>query len=186
MSELNIFAPASFENAGASIYKFASRVEIASAGSAGTSARLQSDGMTIVGVGRGRLPSKFGSHFCSASSSSDTSSRICLSVSTAPVSGSSAAACTTSSGSEYFSARNASVWTLMFVRFRAAHCGGRLPTYVGCSPEPSANIGSSDTQSSGRFVISRLLRRLPLNLTGGRARSPRLCTIRIRPSAAAV
>ena len=81
--------------------------EIASAGSVGTSARWQSFGMTIVGVGRWRFPSKSGSHFCSAPSISVTISRISFRVQTAPQSGSSAAACTKSSGSLYFSAKNA-------------------------------------------------------------------------------
>src|SRR5687768_16844812 len=54
----------------------------------------------------------------------------------------------------------------MLVRFRAASCGGRSPTWQGLMPVRSTRHGTSTLQPSGRLVISPWLATLPLTRDG--------------------
>ena len=117
---------------------FPKRALMASAGSTGAGTGTVSGGTLIWGSLRRVFPSNCGSHSRSASGISATMSRLCLSDSTADVSGSIATAQKASSGSPFRAASAAKPCTVKLDWFIAARCGGSAPTVNGCRPSLSA------------------------------------------------
>ena len=61
-------------------------------------------------------------------------------------------------------ARTVRDWTFMFVWMIAAICGGNLPIFWGCTPEPFTTHGTSTHASWGRFVMNSIFMTFPLKV----------------------